>query len=192
MLGSLQMAGKIRRSFSHDQFEKWSDNMCRSLLMWQSTFLCNQFGNNCTDSEKSPDKVIYMNDIFSMKCNSSYALILSLKVNSFLNPWHWVPLSSQQLWPHSCRGLWSWGLKLLLMKKVLSQLDFKWYRQSKVTMRMCFYLIRTAHPSMDFQTIRLFAIVTKTDLRLSIRMKPSKGRTKASKFKISKDFISSV
>lgn len=54
--------------------------------MWQSTFLCNQFGNNHTDSEKSPDKVIYMNDIFSMKCN--YALVLSLKgcLNPVLNP----------------------------------------------------------------------------------------------------------
>lgn len=51
--------------------------------MWQSTFLCNQFGNNHTDSEKSPDKVIYMNDIFSMKCNSSYALTLSLKGYEF-------------------------------------------------------------------------------------------------------------
>lgn len=62
--------------------------MCRSLLTWQSTSLCNQFVNNYTNSEKSLDKVIYKDDIFSMKCNSSYALILSLKgcLNSLLNP----------------------------------------------------------------------------------------------------------
>lgn len=113
VLGSLQMAGKIRRSFSHDQFEKWSDNMCRSLLMWQSTFLCNQFGNNHTDSEKSPDKVIYMNDIFRMKCNSSYALILSLKVNSFLHPWQQVPLPAalnHTFAEISGPGDWNFGL----------------------------------------------------------------------------------
>lgn len=84
--GPLQMARKIRTGFSHDQFEKLSDNVCRSLLMRQSTCLCNQFGNDHTDSE---NEVIYMNDIFSMKCSSSrHILILSSKdcLNSLLSP----------------------------------------------------------------------------------------------------------
>lgn len=46
----------------------------------------------------------------SMKCNSSYTLIISLQgcLNSLIYPWQQVPLSSQKLWPHICRGLWSW------------------------------------------------------------------------------------
>lgn len=154
------MARKIGTGFSHGQSEKCPGSVCRSVLV--PRVLASTILLWITRLRKSPNKMIGMN-ISSMKCNSKHTLpYFHLKLSKFpskpLTGGHAV---QQQLWLLVHRDEVKKELSVpadwnILLREgcAFSVWLVRWMEQSKVAIRVCFYLIRTA---LGFQSKELLA-----------------------------------
>lgn len=157
--GPFLMVRRKGAGFPCDCFEKWSDNVCRSLLMQQSACWHNQFGNNQGDWENGLIKWFawVISSVWNAVVNTLICFHPSC-LSTPLSPWNWVTL---WFWPlfHRCkkRPLWCCGLKYFTFEGSASWVRFwdRWYSQKSLP--VCFYLIRTAHLGSDFQSKELSA-----------------------------------